>query len=385
MSKKDYYEVLGVSKSADKSEIKKAYRKLAMKYHPDQNPDDKEAEEKFKEAAEAYEVLSDDAKRQRYDQFGHAGVGGASGGGGGFTNVDDIFSHFSDIFGGGGGGFADFFSGGSQQNRRRSRGRKGQDIRIKLKLTLEEIVNGAKKKIKIKRNVTCSTCHGTGAADSNSFKTCTTCNGHGEVRQQVGGGFFQQISITTCPTCHGTGKIIMKPCQACYGKGNIPKEDTIEIDVPKGVSEGMQIAMRGKGHAGSNGGPNGDLLILIEEVEHEVFIRDEDNIIFELNISIADAVLGMSAEVPTINGKAKFKIEPGTQAGKVFKLKGKGIPNVNGYGAGDQLVYINIWVPKKISSEEKKLMQQIKESENFTPKEETDNKGFFNKFKNFFD
>lgn len=384
MSKRDYYEVLGVSKSADKSEIKKAYRKLAMKYHPDQNPDDKEAEEKFKEAAEAYEVLSDDTKRQRYDQFGHAGVGGASGGGGGFTNVDDIFSHFSDIFGGGGGGFADFFGGGSQRNRRRSRGRKGQDIRIKLKLTLEEIVNGAKKKIKIKRNVTCSTCNGSGAADSNSFKTCTTCNGHGEVRQQVGGGFFQQISITTCPTCHGTGKIIMKPCQACYGKGSIPKEDTIEIDVPKGVSEGMQIAMRGKGHAGSNGGPNGDLLILIEEVEHEVFIRDEDNIIFELNISIADAVLGMNAEVPTINGKAKFKIEPGTQAGKVFKLKGKGIPNVNGYGAGDQLVYINIWVPKKISSEEKKLMQQIKESENFTPKEETDEKGFFNKFKNFF-
>lgn len=381
MSKRDYYEVLGVSKSASKDEIKKAYRKLAMKYHPDKNPGDAAAEEKFKEAAEAYEVLHDDDKRPRYDRFGHAGVSG-SGGGGGHVNVEDIFSRFSDIFGGGGGGFESFFGGG--RSRQRRSGQRGGDLRMKVRMTLEEIYNGVDKKIKLKRYTTCGTCNGQGAASSDAYATCSTCGGAGEIRQQAGGGFFQQIVVRVCPTCEGEGRVITNPCQTCNGEGRVQSTDVIDVSIPAGIAEGMQLTMRGKGNAGKRGGPPGDLIILVEEIEHKDFERDGENVIYELFLNFADAALGTTVEVPTLSGKTRFKISPGTQSGKIFRLKGKGFPVINGYGRGDQLIQVHVWVPKSLSKDEKAALEKLRSSSNFDPSPSGTDKGFFQRIKDMF-
>jgi molecular chaperone DnaJ len=389
MAKRDYYEVLGVGKTADKDTIKKAYRKLAMEYHPDRNPGNKSAEDKFKEASEAYEVLSDEQKRGQYDRFGHAGVGtsAASGGGAGMGDMDDIFSRFSDIFNDP--SFNSFFGnagrGGARGGRRR-RGQRGSDLRIKIKLTLEEIAEGVEKKIKLRRFVACRTCNGSGAADDKAVTTCTTCKGMGEVRQQVGGGFFSQIVVSACPTCGGEGTIITNTCKTCKGEGRTESEDTIPVRIPAGVVEGMQLSLRGNGHAGRRGGEAGDLLIQVEEERHPYFTREGDNVIFELYLNFADAALGMSAEVPTLGkgAKARFKIDPGTQGGKIVRLKGKGIPNINGYGAGDQLIHINVWTPTDLSSEERKTIENFRKSKNFTPNPPKDQKGFFERMREYF-
>lgn len=386
-NKRDYYEVLGLSKDASKADIKKAYRKIALKYHPDRNPDNPEAEEKFKEAAEAYGVLSDDDKRQRYDRFGHAGMGGAASGGGpgfGGMSMDDIFEQFSDIFGGGGGGGGFDFFGGGGRRRRKSRGKRGSDLRIKLKLTLEEIEKGVTKKIKVKKYINCGTCNGTGAKSSDSVKTCTTCQGSGYVRK-VQNTFLGQMQTTaTCPNCNGTGQMVTDKCKKCKGDGRVYGEETISIEVPAGVAEGMQLTMSGKGNAGMQGGMNGDLLINIEEVEHEAFSRNGNNLLYELNVNFADAVLGTSIEVPTLNGKVKINLPAGTQPGKVFRLKGKGLPSVQGYGQGDQLIHVNIYVPKNISADERRSLEKFRTSKNFDPEGKTDRKSFLGKVKDFF-
>jgi molecular chaperone DnaJ len=381
MSKRDYYEILGVSKSADADEIKKAYRKLAIQYHPDKNPDNPSAEEKFKEAAEAYEVLSNPEKRQRYDQFGHAGMGGNGAYGGGM-NMDDIFSQFGDIFGGGS-PFESFFGGGG--GRGGSRGRKGTNLRIKLKLTLEEVANGCEKKIKVKRQVSCDTCGGSGAKDKSSVKTCTTCNGSGQVRKVVNTMLGQMVSASTCPTCQGEGTIITDKCGTCKGSGTQEKEETISIKIPAGVADGMQLAMSGKGNMPPRGGVPGDLLIVIEEVEHKELKRDGQNILFDLNISMIDAIFGANPEIPTIDGKVKIKIEPGTQSGKILRLKGKGLRDVNGYGKGDQLIYVNVWTPQTLSKDEKELLSKFKDAESFKPKPDKNSKSFFERMKEYFE
>lgn len=384
MAKRDYYEILGVDRKSDKDTIKKAYRKLAMQFHPDKNPDDKAAEEKFKEAAEAYDVLGDDQKRARYDQFGHAGVGGA-GGGQQYADVNDIFSQFGDIFGGS--AFESFFGnagGGRSRSGGRRRGQRGNDLRVKVKLTLEEIATGVKKNIRIKRYQPCGSCNGIGAYDSNSFQTCSTCNGYGEIRQQVGGGFFQQIVVQACPTCHGEGRIVTKACKACNGEGRVHEEENVSLNIPAGVGEGMQLSMRGYGNAGLRGGETGDLLIQIEEEKHPHLVRESDNVLYELYINIADAALGTQVEVPTLSGKARFKVEPGTQSGKMVRLKGKGIPHLNNYGSGDQLVQINVWTPRQMNSQEKEMMQKLQQSENFKPSPGKDDKGFFDRMREFF-
>ncbi len=381
MAKRDYYEVLGVSKSANKDELKKAYRKLALTYHPDKNPDNKEAEEKFKEAAEAYEVLSDDQKRSAYDRFGHAGVGGASGGGFQGRGFEDIFSQFGDIFGEGS-PFGDIFGGGT--GRRRRRGQRGGDLRISIKLSLEEIDAGVEKRLKLNRQTSCQACGGTGADNANAFTTCPTCNGHGEVRQQAGGGFFQQIVVTTCPSCQGEGKIISKVCKTCEGKGRNPKEDVVTVKIPAGVQEGMTLNVRGKGNVGIRGGSQGDLIIQIEEKASDFFERDGDNLIHELFISFPDAALGITVDVPTLSGKARFKIAPGTQPGKVVRLRGKGLPNINGYGKGDLLIHINVWTPRNLSSDERRMLEKVKKSANFIPSPTKEERGFFSKMREFF-
>lgn len=386
MSKRDYYDILGVAKGASVEEIKKAYRKLAIKYHPDKNPDDKSAEEKFKEAAEAYEVLSSPEKRQRYDQFGHAGVGGAAGGGfgGGGMNMEDIFSQFGDIFGGGGSPFDSFFGGGGQSRGGR-RVAKGSNLRIKVKLTLEEIANGAEKKIKVNKQVTCKTCDGTGAKDKSSVSTCKTCGGNGSVRRVTNTILGQMQTTATCPTCHGSGQQITAKCNACHGEGTVRGEETITINIPAGVSEGMQLSMAGKGNAAPNGGIPGDLIILIEELPHETLKREGNNIVYDLHISIVDAAIGASVEVPTIDGKAKIKIDPGTQSGKLLRLKGKGIPEVNSYHRGDEIIHVNIWTPKALSSEERVLLEKLRESPNFKPQPGKNDKSFFDKMKEYFE
>ena len=381
MQKRDYYEVLGVAKNASADEIKKAYRKIAIKFHPDKNPDDPTAEDKFKEAAEAYEVLSDDQKRGRYDQFGHRGVNGAGGGGGGGMNMEDIFSQFGDIFGGGGGSpFDSFFGGGGRGGRRV---RKGTNLRIKLKLDLAEIANGVEKKIKVKRYVACDTCGGNGSKNGSSLNTCPQCNGAGQVKQVVNTMLGQMVSTSTCPTCGGEGKTVTQRCDKCGGSGRELREEVISINVPAGVADGMQLSMSGKGNVPERGGVPGDLLIQIEEIEHEFLKRDGNNVVFDQYISFVDAALGASVEVPTIDGKVKIKIDPGTQSGKILRLRGKGIKDLNGYNRGDQLVHINVWTPKNLSSEEKRALEVLRNSPNFSPNPGKNEKGFFDKIREF--
>jgi molecular chaperone DnaJ len=370
-TKRDFYEILGVSKSATPEEIKKAYRKVAIQFHPDKNPGNKEAEEKFKEAAEAYEVLSDTEKRAKYDRFGHSGQGG-----GGFRghdmNMDDIFSQFGDIFGGGGGGspFDSFFGGGGG----RTRQRKGSNLRIKLKLTLEEIAHGVEKKIKVNRLI---------HAEGVTFKNCTTCQGTGQVRKVVNTMLGQMVSTTTCSACNGAGQIIDKRPSGVDNSGLVSKEDMISVKIPAGVSDGMQLSMSGKGNEAPGGGIPGDLLILIEEQEDKELKRDGNNLVFDLHISFIDAVLGTSVEVPSIGGKVRIKIDPGTQSGKILRLRGKGLKDLNGYGAGDQLIYINVFTPRKLSSEEKAKLESLKNSPNFQPHPDSGEKGFFERMKEY--
>lgn len=385
MSKRDYYDVLGVSRNTSADEIKKAYRKLAIKYHPDKNPNDKAAEEKFKEAAEAYEVLSNPEKKQRYDHYGHAGVSGAAGGGfgGGGMNMEDIFSQFGDIFGGGGSPFESFFGG--QQSRGGRRVAKGTNLRIKVKLTLEEIANGTEKKIKVNKQITCKTCDGTGAKDRSSVSTCKTCGGSGAVRRVTNTILGQMQTTSTCPTCNGSGSQITAKCGSCHGEGVVRGEETITINIPAGVSDGMQLSMSGKGNAAPNGGIPGDLIILIEEIPHETLKREGNNVVYDLHVSIVDAALGYSAEVPTIDGKAKIKIEPGTQSGKLLRLKGKGIPEINSYHRGDEIIHVNIWTPKILSSEERSILERLRDSPNFKPQPGKNDKSFFEKMKEYFE
>jgi len=381
MTKRDYYEILGVSKSATKDEIKKAYRKQALKFHPDKNPGDKGAEDKFKEAAEAYEVLSNDEKRSRYDRFGHAGMGGAGNGfGGGGMTVEDIFSSFGDIFGDAFGGFGGFSSGG----RRSKRVNKGSNLRVKVKLNLQEIANGAEKKLKVKKYAACPTCNGTGAADSKSYSDCSTCHGSGHVSRITNTLLGQMQTTSVCPTCGGEGKSITKKCHVCYGEGIVEKDDIIKINIPAGVAKGMQMTVSGKGNAPRRGGVDGDLLVVIDEEEHDELMREGNDIIYNLFISIPDAIAGTNVEVPTIEGQVKIKIESGTQPGKILRLRGKGLPEVNGYGRGDLLVNVNVWIPKSLSKEEMRVIEKLKESGSFTPKPDKDDKGFFERMRNYF-
>ena len=383
MAKRDYYEVLGVDRNASASDIKKAYRKLAIQYHPDKNPDNKEAEEKFKEAAEAYSVLSDTDKRARYDQFGFEGVSGA-GGGGGFNgagmDINDIFSMFGDIFGGRGGfgGFGGF--GGSSAGPAKHR---GSDQRVKVKLTLQEIANGVTKKFKLKKYVPCSHCNGSGA-ENGAVETCPDCKGTGRVVRTQQSFFGMMRSEVACPRCNGQGKIIKNKCQHCNGEGIVMGEEIVEVNIPAGVYEGMQLSMRGKGNAGKFNGIPGDLLILVEEEKHPTLVRDENDLIYSLLLDIPTATLGGFAEIPTIDGKAKVTIDPGTQPGKVLRLRGKGLPSLNGYGKGDIVVNISVYIPETLSKDEKKTIEGFRNSENFRPSESIKEK-IFRRFRNFFD
>ncbi|ANI89047.1 molecular chaperone DnaJ [Arachidicoccus ginsenosidimutans] len=385
--KRDYYEILGVSKSATADEIKKAYRKTAMQYHPDRNPGDKEAEEKFKEAAEAYEVLSDTDKRAKYDRYGHQAFGPGTGGGnpfgGGGMDMNDIFSHFGDIFGGG--GFSDFFGGGGSSRGGRSQGERGSNLRVKIRLNYEEMANGVTKTIKVKKYIVCSTCHGSGAKDKGSIHTCKTCGGTGQVRKVQQTFLGQMQTVVVCPTCHGEGSTISAKCTSCKGDGRVYGEETVSINIPAGVYDGMQLSMSGKGNVGLRGGAPGDLIIAIEEEAHAELHRDGLNVGYDLFISIPDAVFGAQVEVPTIDGRAKIKIPAGTQSGKIFRLKGKGFPEINGYGRrGDQLINVNVWTPQTLSSEEKASMEKMKDSPNFQPQPNKSEKGFFDKLKEVF-
>lgn len=385
--KKDFYEILGVDKNADENTIKKAYRKLAMQYHPDRNPGDKAAEEKFKEAAIAYEVLSDADKKARYDRYGHAGLENMGGGGGrGFSGegmtMEDIFEHFGHMFGDSGSPFDSFFGGGRSSSR--SGGQKGTNLRIKVALTMEEIESGVRKKIKVKKQVGCKSCGGSGAKDKGSVSTCSTCAGSGYVRQ-IKNTFLGQMQTTVvCPKCNGSGKNITAHCTTCRGDGRVMEEDTIEIDIPAGVQEGIQLSVRGKGNAGQNGGPAGDLLVNIEEKPHEHFTRDGSNVIYDLFINFADVALGTNVEVPTLTGKVKVKIPAGTQSGKIFRLKGKGLPALQSYEKGDQLIHVNVWTPKTMNAEETALMEKLRTMPNFKPNPGVGERGFFEKMKEFF-
>ncbi len=382
MSKRDYYEILGLSKNASAEEIKKAYRQKALKYHPDKNQGDETAESKFKEAAEAYEVLGNPEKKSRYDQFGHAGMGNnfGQGGFGGGMSMEDIFSQFGDIFGGAfGGGFGR--SGFGRTSRKVNR---GTNLRVKVKLTLKEILTGVEKKIKVNKYVPCDSCKGTGAKDGGAFSTCNTCNGMGQVTRVTNTFLGQMQTTSTCPQCGGEGKTITDKCSSCYGNGIKKGEEVISINIPAGVAEGMQLSLSGKGNAAARGGIPGDLIVMVEEVPHEKLIRDGSNLLYEHYISFPQAVLGTSIDVPTLEGKARIKIEPGTQAGKVLRLKGKGLPGVNAYGRGDLLVNVNIWTPQKVSGEEKDILESLDDSENFKPNPKKSDKSFFERMKEVF-
>jgi molecular chaperone DnaJ len=388
MSKRDFYEILGVSKSSSADEIKKAYRKVAMQFHPDRNPGDKAAEEKFKEAAEAYEILSDTDKKAKYDRHGHQAFGPGTGGGGGYggggMDMNDIFSQFGDVFGDD--MFGGFFGGGQSRSRggTKARGQRGSNLRIKLKMNYEEIANGVNKQVKVKKHVLCTTCGGNGAKDSSSIQTCGTCKGSGQVRKVTNTFLGQMQTVNTCPSCNGEGSTVTAKCTPCKGEGRVYGEETISIDIPAGVQDGMQLSMSGKGNAGERGGSSGDLIIMIEEEQHESLHRDGLNVSFDLYITIPDAIFGTSVEVPTIDGRAKIKIPTGTQSGKIFRLKGKGFPEVQGYAKGDQLIHVNIWTPQEVSEEEKIALNKMQESENFKPKPVKGDKSFYDKVKEAF-
>lgn len=384
MAKRDFYEILEVSKGASQEEIKKAYRQQALKFHPDRNPGIKEAEEKFKEAAEAYEILSDPQKRARYDQFGHAGVGGAGGGysGHGMT-VEDIFSQFGDIFSDFGfGGFGGFGGRSRQDGRRVS---KGSNLRVKVKLNLAEINKGVEKKLKVSKYVVCDECSGTGAKEGNAYSTCSTCHGSGHVTR-ITNTFLGQMSTTqACPTCEGEGRIIKSKCSKCAGEGVMRGQEVIPVKIPAGVAEGMQLSVNGKGNAARHGGVNGDLLVIIEEEDHPELLREGNDLLYNLNLSIAQAAIGGHIEVPTLDGKVKIKIEAGTQPGKVLRLRGKGLPEVQSYGHGDLLVNINVWVPQNLSKEERKILEKLDESPNFKPDKSKADGTFFDRMRNYFE
>jgi molecular chaperone DnaJ len=385
MSKRDYYEVLGVAKGASADEIKKAYRKVAMQHHPDRNPGDKGSEEKFKEAAEAYEILSDNDKKAQYDRYGHAGVSGNGRGGygSGGMNMEDIFSQFGDVFGDD--LFGSFFGGGrGGRGGQRSRGVRGSNLRVKLKLTYEEIAKGVSKNIKVKKYIVCNTCSGSGAKDKGSIQTCQTCGGSGQVRRVQNTFLGQMQTVTTCPACNGEGSQVTAKCGTCKGEGRVFGEETVNIEIPAGVQEGMQLSISGRGNAGERGGSPGDLIILIEEEPHKELHRDGLNVAFDLYISFPDAAFGTQVEVPTIDGRAKIKIPAGTQSGKIFRLKGKGFPAVNSYEKGDQLIHVNVWTPQQLTAEERAMLEKLGYSENFKPTPDKNEKGFFDKIREMF-
>jgi molecular chaperone DnaJ len=379
MTKRDFYEILGVSRGASQDEIKKAYRKVAMQYHPDRNPGNKEAEERFKEAAEAYEALSDPDKRAQYDRFGHAGMRGSGGFGEGMR-MEDIFTNFGDIFGDD--LFGSFFGGRSQQ--RQTRGVRGTNLRVKIRLNYAEIAGGVNKKIRVKKYVPCSQCEGTGAKDKGAFQTCSTCGGSGQVRKVSNTFLGQMQTVTTCPACNGEGTIITSKCTNCHGTGRVYGEETVSIDIPAGVQQGMQLSVSGKGNTGERGGPPGDLIVLIEEEPHPQLHRDGLNVAYDLYISITDAVFGRQLEVPTIDGHAKIRIPPGTQSGKIFRLRGKGFPSVQSYERGDQLIHVNVWTPQNLTPEERDVFEKLRDSENMKPNPSKSEKNFFDKIRDAF-
>lgn len=387
MAKRDYYEVLGVSKTATDDEIKKAYRKIAIKYHPDRNPGNKEAEEKFKEAAEAYDVLHDQQKRQQYDQFGFNAPGGGFGDGGGFSSMDDIFSMFGDIFGGhGGGGFGGFGGFGGGGGARRKPQYRGADLRMKVSLTLQEVLTGTTKKFKVKKDVACQHCHGTGAEAGSGSETCPTCHGSGVVSRTVRTMLGMMQTQSECPTCHGEGTVIKNKCTECGGTGVVKGEEVVEVKIPAGVADGMVVNVPGKGNAGQHNGISGDIQVYITEEPNDTFVRDGNDVIYNLLLDFPTAVLGGDVEIPTIDGgKVKIKVEPGTQPGKTLRLRGKGLPSVPGYGngTGDLVVNISVYVPKTLSSDEKKAIEKFRESDNFKGDKAT-KKSIFERFKNYF-
>ncbi len=378
MAKKDYYEILGVTRNATEAELKKAYRQMALKFHPDKNPNNKEAEDKFKEAAEAYEVLSDPEKRKRYDQYGPDGVKNGPGGYGDGMSMDDIFSHFGDIFGGAFGGFG---NSGGQRQRRVNR---GTNLRVKVRMTLEEINTGVEKKLKVSKYVGCTFCKGSGAEGGSAYSTCSTCRGTGQVTRVTNTFLGQMQTSSACPACGGEGQIIQHKCVHCAGNGVVKGEEVIPVNIPAGVSEGIQLSVSGKGNAAARGGVPGDLIIQIEEIPHDELQRDGNNLLFDLYLSFPDAAMGTSIDIPTLDGKARIKIEPGTQAGRLLRLKGKGLPALNSYGKGDLLITINVWTPRNLSRQEKEILEKLQQSENFKPAPGAKDKSFFDRMREYF-